>query len=111
MKKTTTSTTLGQEPTTSSKTTISAPKNTTTKPNIGKKTPDDKKLRLKPPDIDKLTPVALPIKVHGTVVNDLKGFLAKKTLERENKQAKMHGMSQDSPRKAGGKNQTKPSKE
>ena len=43
------------------------------------------KQRLKPPDIDKLTPVSLKIKVRGTVVSDMKEFLARKKLERDNK--------------------------
>ena len=43
------------------------------------------KHRLKPPDIDKLTPVSLKIKVRGTKVTDMKEFLARKKLERDNK--------------------------
>ena len=44
-----------------------------------------KKTQIKPPDIDKLTPVSLKIKVRGTVVSDMKQFLARKKLEREKK--------------------------
>ena len=44
-----------------------------------------KKTQIKPPDIDKLTPVSLKIKVRGTVVSDMKEFLARKKLEREKK--------------------------
>ena len=37
----------------------------------------------KPPDIDKLTPTVLPVKVKSTVVTDIKAFLAKKRTERD----------------------------
>ena len=47
-------------------------------------------LRVKPPDIDKITPVKLPIKVKGTPVHDLKSFLARKKLERDSRQAQKH---------------------
>ena len=42
-------------------------------------------MRIKPPDIDKITPVSLKIKVRCTEVTDLKEFLARKKLEQEKK--------------------------
>ena len=52
-------------------------------------------LRVKPPDIDKITPVKLPIKVKGTPVHDLKSFLARKKLERDSRQAQKHNQLVD----------------
>ena len=59
--------------------------NQTTKAKSDSARKTTKKMRLKPPDIDKLTPVSLKIKVRGTEVTDMKTFLARKKLERDKK--------------------------
>ena len=64
-------------------------------------------LRLKPPDIDKITPVKLTIKVKGTPVNDLKSFLARKKLERDSRQAQKHNQPVDQNIAAEARIQTK----
>ena len=102
--KTTTTEPLPKPRITTPKPTKTTPK--TTKPEVNNK--ENKKIRTKPPDIDKTTPVSLPIKVRGTVVTDLKGFLARKKLERELKQEKMHRTAQNSNTEAEGVLQTKP---
>ena len=104
-------TTSNNKPSPNPPTTTTGPKKqtTTTKPNP--KQEENKKTRLKPPNIDQITPVQLPIKVRGTVVTDLKGFLARKKLERDSRQAKMHNSAQNSNNEARGNLQTKSPKE
>ena len=78
-------------------------------PTTAERTTSTTTLRVKPPDIDKITPVKLPIKVRGTVVNDMKAFLARKRLERDARQAKLPRTAPDSNSVTRGENQTKPS--
>ena len=99
---------MSQETNPSSQTTTREPTITT---KLDSKTKENNKIRLKPPNIDQVTPVSLPFKVKGTVVTDLKGFLARKKLERDSKQAQRHNSARNYNTDAQGDFQTKPPRE
>ena len=107
--KTKTTTTLNKETNPNLQTTPTNAENPEKTTDLEENKPKTTILRTKPPDIDKITPVKLPIKVRGTVVNDMKAFLARKRLERDARQAKLPRPAPVSITVTRGENQTKPS--